>query len=105
MIVSVPSSAPRTPPETGASSSSTPRAAARSASARVRSGSDEPMSISVAPAGIRSSTPSSSRTASTIAEVGSIRDHDEAAAAPRRRRGDRGPVDVGEPARAGSAAS
>src|SRR5665213_688975 len=60
MIVSVPSTAPRTPPETGASTSSIPRAAARCASSRVSSGSEELMSISATGASSASSRPSSS---------------------------------------------
>lgn len=71
MIVSVPAVAPGTPPDTGASTRWTPRAASRAASARVRSGSDELMSTMMVPLARLSST--SATTDSTTVESGSIR--------------------------------
>ena len=59
MMVSFPVRARATPPETGASRSVMPRSASSAARARVRVGSDEPMSMTVAP---RSTSNWSSRT-------------------------------------------
>jgi hypothetical protein len=73
VIIRLPATAPRTPPDTGASTIGTPCSSASAASSRVRTGSDEDMSIRTAPGAIRASSPSSSSTEPTIAEFGSMR--------------------------------
>ena len=73
MMESVPSMAPRSPPETGASSISTSCAASCSAIARVGPGSIVLMSITSDPAAAPAATPSSpSITCSTSGVSGSI---------------------------------
>ena len=74
MIVSVPSTARRTPPDTGASSMPTPWRASSAPSSRVPVGADEPMSTTTAPEArpSRSRSPGPSATRRTAAPSGSM---------------------------------
>ncbi|SKZ13683.1 Uncharacterised protein [Mycobacteroides abscessus subsp. abscessus] len=73
MMVRVPPTAPRTPPDTGASTRRTPRSSSRPARARVEVGSDELMSTTMSPLARASAESSSASTDSTIRELGSMR--------------------------------
>jgi hypothetical protein len=72
MIVSVPSSARGSAPETGASTSATPRWESSGASESVAEGSAELMSMTTAPSGSASAMPPSRIAWRTIAPLGSI---------------------------------
>ncbi len=73
MTVSLPLTARRTPPETGASISAMPRSASMPPSSRVSSGAEELMSITSAPSPSDAAAPSApSRAARTMALFGSM---------------------------------
>ena len=72
MMVSVASIARVSAPETGASSSVTPRWASSGASDSVSQGSEELMSTTIAPSGSASATPPSRTASRTTLPLGSI---------------------------------
>ena len=103
MIVSVPFWAPSEPPETGASTSATPRSARRSASSRVADGEIVEQSMTRPPCGAPAATPSSpNRTSVTsgVSETQMTTTSDSAASV--RGSGDSSaPSETGSPARPG----